>query len=171
MGLKAAPIADVFVIATGFVLRVVVGAVAIDARVSGWILLCTGSLALLIGFAKRRAEFLTEIESRGRTRESLRGYTQNALDALVVLSAGGSAVFYGLYGISSPTAREHPGLILTVPFVAYGICRYVVLTFGEADTSELETLVLRDRGLLLALAFFLATAVAALSGLRLGFVS
>lgn len=171
LGLKRAPIADVFTIAAGFVLRVVVGAVAIQAQVSGWILLCTGALALLLGFGKRRSEFVAQGEARGATRESLEGYTLPALDGLVVLSAAATAIAYGLYGIGSATARANPGLILTVPFVAFGVCRYMALIFAGTESAEPESLVFRDRAMLVSLALFVVTAVAALTGLRVGFLN
>ena len=167
--LKPIPVADVFAIASDFVVRVVVGALALDVGVSGWILLCTGSLALLIGFAKRRAEFAA-LGPEATTRESLAGYTLPGLDALVMLAAAGATMFYGVYAVESATARLHPALILTVPFVAYGVCRYVVLAFADADAAEPETLVLKDRGLLLAVVLFVLTAALALGGLCLPFL-
>ena len=167
--LKPIPVADVFSIASGFVIRVVVGALALDVGVSGWILLCTGSLALLIGFAKRRAEFAA-LGPQAATRESLAGYTLSSLDALVMLAAAGAMMFYGVYAVESATARLHPALILTVPVVAYGVCRYVVLAFADPDAAEPETLVFKDRGLLLALVLFVLTVSLSLGGLRLPFL-
>lgn len=170
-GLKRVPIADVFVIAAGFVLRVVVGAAAIHAQVSGWILLCSGALALLIGFGKRRGEFVGQGEARAMTRESLDGYTLQILDALVICSAAGTAMCYGLYGIESRTAKEYPALILTVPVVVFGVLRYMMLTFKGTETAEPESLVFRDPQLIVTLVLFVATAGAALAGLKIDFLN
>ncbi len=169
--LKQVPIADVFVISLGFVLRVVVGAAAIHAQVSGWILLCTGSLALLIGFAKRRSEFVGQGEDRGKSRESLGGYNLATLDALVICAAAGASLCYGIYGIESKTAKEFPGLILTIPIVVFGVCRYMLLTFGGGETAEPESIVFRDPQLVVTLLLFVATAAAALSGLQIDFIN
>jgi 4-hydroxybenzoate polyprenyltransferase len=169
--LKRVPIADVFVIAAGFVLRVVVGAAAIHAQVSGWILLCSGALALLIGFGKRRGEFVGQGESRAVTRESLNGYTLQILDALVICSAAGTAMCYGLYGIESRTAKEYPALILTVPVVVFGVLRYMMLTFSSTETAEPESVVFRDPQLLVTLILFVLTAGAALAGLKIDFLN
>jgi 4-hydroxybenzoate polyprenyltransferase len=164
--LKQVPIADVFVIATGFVLRVILGAVAIHAQLSGWILLCTASLALLLGFGKRRSEFVSQGLERSSTRESLKGYSLQALDAFVVCSAASALLCYGLYGIESPTAKQHSGLILTIPFVAFGIFRYLMLIFGDGDTGEPESVVFKDKQLAFTLALFIITSAVALTGLR-----
>lgn len=169
--LKRVPIADVFVIALGFVLRVIVGAAAIHAQVSGWILLCTGSLALLLGFSKRRSEFVALGEDRGKSRENLRDYNLQTLDALVICCAAGASMCYGLYGIESKTAKEFPALILTIPIVVFGVCRYMLLTFGSNETAEPESIVFRDPQLVVTLVLFVATAAVALSGLQIDFLN
>ncbi len=168
-GLKRTPVADVAAIAVGFVLRVVAGAVAIRAPLSGWILLCTAFLALLLGFGKRRHEFRLEGHDASATRPALAGYTQGSLDALLLFAAACAALSYGVYSIESRTARENPGLVLTTPFVVYGIMRYLVLVMA-GEGGEPESLVLRDVQLLVCFAGFLLAAYAALSGLRLPFV-
>lgn len=167
--LKRAAVADVASIALGFVLRVVAGAVAIRAPLSGWILLCTAFLALLIGFGKRRHEFSLAGAETAKTRPALAGYTAASLDALLVFSASCAALSYGVYSVESATAKTYPALLLTTPFVVYGVMRYLVLVFG-GEGGEPESLVLCDTGLLVSLAGFLIAAYAALSGLRLPFV-
>lgn len=163
LSLKHIPIADVFVIATGFVLRVVIGGVAIGVALSGWILLCTGALALLLGFGKRRSEFVAQGKETV-TRESLREYTLHSLDSFVVASATSAVICYGLYGIESQTAKQYPGLILSIPFVAYFIYRYVLLIFSDIDTAEPESVVLQDRQLAVASLLFIASVLVALAG-------
>jgi 4-hydroxybenzoate polyprenyltransferase len=166
--LKHVPIADVFVIASGFVLRVIIGAVAIQAQLSGWILVCSASLALLVGFGKRRSEFIGQGEDRVRSRESMKGYSLQSLDALVVSSASVAIMCYGLYGIESPTAKQYPGLILTIPFVAFGIFRYMMLIFADAGTAEPESIVFKDLQLAVTFILFLGLAAWALTGVKIG---
>ena len=170
-GIKRMAVADVMLIALAFVQRAAMGALAIDARISAWLLFCTGALALLLGFGKRRHEFHLEEAANGRTRASLVGYTAATLDALVVFSAALAGIAYGLYAIESETARAHPALILTAPVVLYGVMRYLVLIFAHREGGEPENLVLGDRQLVAALVLFVALALAAMKGLELGFLS
>lgn len=171
--LRNVTIADVGCIAAGFVLRVIIGAVAIDVQVSGWILLCTATLALMLGFGKRRHEFHLQGEDRAMTRKSLAGYSATALDMLVLMSAACAVMTYSVYSIESITAKQYPSLILTTPFVMYGICRYIVLVFGnqtEDDTGEPESMVLRDPHLIATFVGFALSAVMALSKVQLPFL-
>jgi len=162
-GLKRTPIADVFCIASGFVLRAALGAAAIGAEISGWLLLCTGALALLVGFGKRRHEFVLMGEGRGQSRESLGGYTLEALNGMILTAAASAMMCYGIYAMESPTAKLHPALILTTLFVAYGIYRYLLLLFGQDEGGEPEMLFVRDRHMIAALVGFVLTAVLAMS--------
>lgn len=168
--LKTRPIADVFALSLGFLIRAIVGAVAIKVAISGWLLLCTFSLALLLGAGKRRHEFVLMGEVRGESRASLLGYSQQTLDALVILAASCAALFYGVYSIESKTASEHPGLILTVLFVFYGIARYVYLIFSVGEGGEPDSLLVRDRHLILTVVLFIVVAILAMKGLTLPFI-
>ena len=141
-------IADVACIALGFVIRVIIGALAINEPVSGWILLCTATLALMLGFGKRRHEFIL-MGAQSSSRKSLAEYSLQSLDMLVVFSATCAVLTYSVYSIESPTAHKYPGLILTTPFVIYGIARYLVIVFGSGESGEPESLVLKDRQLIL----------------------
>lgn len=159
--LKRWAVADVFGISMGFVLRAVAGATALSVSLSGWILVCTGLLALMLGFGKRLHEF--KLEDRGATRESLEGYTQRGLEALVLMSGCAAALSYAVYSIESETARRHGLLVLTAPVVFYGVCRYVTLLFSTGETGEPESILLRDRHIQGAVGLFLALAVFALT--------
>lgn len=163
--LKMVPIADVFLISSGFVLRAALGAAAINVQVSGWLLFCTGALALLIAFGKRRHEFVLQGEDRQASRESLQHYTRSALDSLVTMSACAAAICYGVYSLESGTAQKHPALIITAPFVFYGICRYVFLVFSVDEGGEPENLLFKDPHIVASLVLFVATALLAMSGL------
>ncbi len=163
-GLKRVPVADVFVISLGFVLRAVLGAVAIAVPISSWLLFCTGALALMLGFGKRRSEFILQGEDRSKTRESLEGYNLSVLDALVTMASVGAALSYALYVIQSDTGHRFPGLIFTSPFVFYGICRYVYLVFKQEEGGEPENLLFRDRHILFTIVGFTVFAILAVKG-------
>lgn len=165
--LKRVPIADVFTIAFGFVLRAALGAAALSVSISAWLLICTGALALMLGFAKRRSEFIAMGDRRTESRQSLSGYSKPALDALVVIMATFSAISYGLYSVESSTAQEYPGLVVTTFFVIYGICRYVLLVFSRDEGGEPADILVHDRHILTSVALFLIFAVLAVSGVRI----
>lgn len=167
--LKQVAVADVFCIAVGFVLRAVLGAAAIKVPISGWLLFCTGALALMLGFSKRRNEFLTIAENG--TRESLAKYTRPALDALVSIFACGAALCYGIYCLESETAKKFPGLIVTSIFVFYGIARYILIVFSLDEGGEPETILYKDKHILASVLCFILASVLALSGFQLPLVS
>jgi 4-hydroxybenzoate polyprenyltransferase len=168
--LKAVPVVDVMVVSLGFVMRAALGAVAIMATISGWLLFCTGMLALLLACAKRRHEYHLQGEDRGVSRTALLGYTPEALDAMVVFSAAVAAISYGIYAIESETARQYPALVLTVPFVLFGVLRYLYVTFAQQGAGEPENVLLGDWQTLAAVALFVASAFLALSGFEVPYV-
>lgn len=167
LALKQAPIADVFTISLGFILRAMLGAAAISVPISGWLLFCTGALALMIGFAKRRHEFIHQGEARIVSRESLDGYNLKSLDALVIMTATGAAMSYGIYTLDSATATRFPAIVITSLPVFYGIARYVLLTFSRDEGGEPADLLFGDVQLLTSVVLFMFTAILAVSGLRL----
>lgn len=162
--LKHMPVADVYVIAVGFVLRAVLGASAIHVGISGWFLFCTGALALMLAFAKRRNEFIHQGDDRESSRESLVYYSKSSLDALVIMFAAGAAMCYGIYTLESQTAHKYPSLILTSIFVFYGITRYVLIVFTADEGGEPADILFRDPHIIASVILFCITAVLALSG-------
>ena len=162
-------VADVACIALGFVIRVIIGALAIHEPVSGWILLCTATLALMLGFGKRRHEFIL-MGSQSSSRQSLAEYSLQSLDMLVVFSATCAALTYSVYSIESITARLHPGLLVTTPFVIYGIARYIVIVFGSGESGEPESMVLKDRQLIITFVGYAAAAYFAFKDFPLPFL-
>ena len=162
--LKRTPIADVYCIAVGFVLRAALGAAAITVSISAWLLFCTGALALMLGFAKRRNEFILQGDDRAASRESLVHYTKLSLDALVIMFATAAALCYGLYCIESTTAKKFPALILTSLFVFYGITRYVLLVFTADEGGEPADVLFRDKHIIASVVLFIAAAAFAVSG-------
>jgi 4-hydroxybenzoate polyprenyltransferase len=168
--LKRQPVADVFCLSLGFVLRAALGAAAINVAISGWLLFCTGALALLLGFGKRRHEWLLQGEDRGRSREALAGYNKETLEAFLLIAAASAVMSYGIYSVESPTARQFPSLILSSAFVFYGIYRYVYLLLATNEGGEPEVLMFKDPHLRFSVVCFVLATLVALSGLRLPFL-
>jgi len=165
--LKRIPIADVFTISLGFIIRAMLGAAAVWVPISGWLLFCTGALALMLGFAKRRNEFITQAEERTSSRESLAGYSRSGLDALVTMTATGAAICYGIYTVDSATAARYPAVVVTSLFVFFGIARYVLIVFGQDEGGEPADLLFKDRQLLACVSLFMLSAILAVSGMRI----
>lgn len=159
--LKHIPILDVLLIAAGFVLRVGGGVVLIEVqRFSPWLYVVTTLLALYIGFGKRRAELALITQSNGSTRKSLDGYTLLLLDQLITIVSGATIIAYSLYTFSAPNLPANHSMMLTIPFVLYGIFRYLYVVQVEQQGGAPEEVLLSDRPLQLtvllwALAVFL----------------
>jgi 4-hydroxybenzoate polyprenyltransferase len=143
--LKHMALLDVFAIAAGFVFRAVGGGFAIQVPNSVWLLVCTLQLALFLGFGKRRNELVTLGENASSHRKILAHYNIPFLDQLMAIVLGGLTVSYALYSITSPTAIQHPGLVITLPNVMYGIFRYLYLIHIENKGGSPETILLEDR--------------------------
>jgi len=169
-GLKRQPVADVFSISLGFILRATLGAAAINVGISGWLLFCTGALALLIGFGKRRHEFVLQGEERVRSRESLQSYSLASLDAMLMVAAACAAMSYGIYSLDSATAHRYPALMLTSLFVVYGIYRYIYLILARNEGGEPETLLFKDPHIMATVVLFVLAAFFAMSGVRIPFL-
>jgi 4-hydroxybenzoate polyprenyltransferase len=161
---KRVPILDVTVIAFGFVLRAVGGAVAVNVPISPWLLLCAFLLALFLGFGKRRAELASLGGLAGQHRQSLRGYTVSLLDQLVAITAVSAIVTYALYALLSDTVPDSNAMLLTLPFVVIAILRYLFLVYRRGLGGSPELLLFRDGWLLGAVAGWGAVAVIVLQG-------
>jgi 4-hydroxybenzoate polyprenyltransferase len=159
--LKHQVLLDVFAIAAGFVLRAVAGALAIQATISVWLLVCTLQLALFLGFGKRRHELVSLAEGARDHRRILEHYTVSFLDQLIAISLAGLTVRYSMYSITSPTALLHPALVMTLPNVFYGIFRYLYLIHVQHKGGSPESILLEDRPMQINLImWFLEVAVA-----------
>ena len=147
--IKTVAIADVISIATGFVLRLVAGAIAIGVVASSWLLVCSFSLALFLGFGKRRSELA--LAEQGRVyRPVLKAYTASTLDSAMGISATLTLMCYMLYTIAPETRETHgtANLIYTVPPVFYAMFRFI-FKVQDAQGESPEELLLRDRVMLL----------------------
>jgi 4-hydroxybenzoate polyprenyltransferase len=147
--LKHVPIIDVFVVASGFVLRVAAGVVLLTVeRFSPWLYVCTTLLALYVGFGKRRAEMVLLAGDANAHRRVLDGYTLPLLDSYILVLSGTSIVAYSLYTFSAPNLPGNHLMMLTVPFVIYAIFRYQLLIHIENAGGAPEEMLLTDRPLL-----------------------
>ena len=151
LGLKEIAILDVFAIAAGFVLRAVGGAIVVNVSISPWLLVCTMLLALLIGFGKRRHE-LVVLDNAVRHRRNLSVYNQAMLDQSVAVTAAGTLIAYAVYTFDSESAQNHHRMMLTIPFVAYGVFRYLFLLYLGGQGGAPEAMLLTDRPLVTAVA-------------------
>jgi len=147
-GLKHVPIVDVLVVAAGFVLRVAAGvSLIIVERFSPWLYVCMTLLALLIAFGKRRAEIVLLEDTAGAHRRVLDGYTIPLLDQLLSIVSAATIVAYSLYTFSAENLPVNHLMMLTIPFVLYGIFRYLHLIHVENAGGSPEELVFTDRPL------------------------
>ncbi len=143
--LKRVVILDVFVLASGFFLRILVGTIGGGIPPAKWLLLCGIMLALFLGFGKRQAE-LMEMRSTGQVgREVLGQYSDKILESMLTTTSGAVLVTYALYTVDESTVLQHhtEALIYTVPIVAYGLFRYLYLLhdreMGQDSSRELFT--------------------------------
>ncbi len=151
-------ILDVMFLAACYLWRAVAGAVAIDVIISPWLLLCTAFLALFLGFNKRRGEILL-LEGTGGTRKSLADYSPAMLQEFQAITTSGTIISYALYTVlGSPT----DWLLLTFPFVLYGIFRYIYLIDQRGEGAAPDETLLRDRPILLTGLLYAIVAVAVL---------
>ena len=162
-GLKRIVILDVMMVATGFLLRAFAGALVLDVAISRWLVLCTGLLALFLGFVKRRQE-ITATEGGSVTRPILREYSLPFLDQMIAVVTGATVVAYSLYAFSPEVAQklgtQHLGL--TIPFVLFGIFRYLYLVHQRGVGESPTTVVLTDVPLILDVALWAVAVVGAL---------
>ena len=144
--LKHEVILDVMTIAGLFVLRVLAGTVAVNADASAFLLLCTGMVALFLGFTKRRQEATSELHSGTTTRPVLEHYSIPFLDQMVAMVTAGTVMSYSIYAINSPLIGSK--MLATVPPVIYGIFRYLYLIYDRKDTRSTDEILLEDYGMI-----------------------
>jgi len=173
LALKQLVILDVMTIASLFLLRVVAGAVAVEAHASEWLLLCTAMLALFLGFTKRRqeamsAEAMPAASSSGTagaagsqmTRPVLEHYSLAFLDQMVAMVTAGAIMSYAIYAVNSPLIGSR--MLATAPSVLYGIFRYLYLIYDRRDTRTTSAILIEDPGMIFAGVTWVGTALAML---------
>ncbi len=159
--LKHVVILDVFVIATGFLIRVVAGGLAIEVSLSSWLLICTILLALFLAMGKRRHELVLLDDKAKDHRPILEEYNPYFLDQMIAVVTASTVIAYCLYTISPETVDKFgtTNLLYTVPFVLYGIFRYLYLIHQRYEGGTPETLIIKDKPLLIDIFLWIGTAV------------
>lgn len=174
VSLKHVVIVDLLTIAAGFVIRAVAGAVVVKVydvggavqrvEISPWLLVCTTLLALFLGLAKRRSELVGLETSAFGHRRTLGEYTAPMLDQLLSITAAAALIAYCLYTFTplSKTGAAHPYMMMTVPFVIYGLFRYLFLAHTRNAGASPEITLLEDKPLLIDVVLYVVAAVVAL---------
>ena len=162
--LKRLVIVDCMCIAIGFQLRVMAGAAAIDVDASRWILLCTFFFALFLAFCKRYEEVARQAEATGQTRKTMSDYSAPFLNMVIGPLAALSILSYALYTVSPETVSRHntDQLTLTVPFVCYGVFRYLFLVYRKSEGGDPAKLLFRDVPLVLSGVLYVTAVLAVL---------
>ena len=158
MYLKQIVIIDVFTISGGFVLRAVAGAVVMQVPISPWLFICTGLAALLLALAKRRSELAQAGENAGSQRKSLQAYTLPFLDQLISVVATAAVVAYSLYTFTAENLPDNHAMMLTIPFVVYGLFRYLYIVHQTDAGENPEDVLLGDAPLATAITLWLISA-------------
>ena len=164
-GLKHVVLLDVFIISAGFMLRILAGTLGVGIAPSHWLLLCGLMVTLFLGFAKRRSELGALAENSASHRRVLDDYDLGLLDKLIGITAASTIIGYSLYTVSAETVAMHrtEWLIGTVPFVVYGIFRYLFLLHRHGAGGDPARALLRDPHLLGAVGAWLALVAAILA--------
>lgn len=160
--LKNFAIIDVLTVAAGFVLRAVGGAVVIDVMISPWLYVCTTLLALFIGFSRRRHELVLLESEAANHRASLNEYSPALLDQMITVVASTTVIAYSLYTFLAPNVPANHAMMLTIPFVLYGVFRYLSLIYLKNEGGSPEEMFLKDRPLIINLALWALTVIAIL---------
>jgi 4-hydroxybenzoate polyprenyltransferase len=166
--LKHVVIVDVLTLASGFVLRAIAGALVIAVPISPWLLVCTTLFALFLGLAKRRHELVLLAGDAGRHRKILDEYSVEMLDQMITIVTSTTLMAYSLYTFSSETARGHRWLMLTIPFVIYGIFRYLYIVQKKGGGGSPATDLLEDPPLLVNLVLWVLTSATIMVASQLG---
>lgn len=158
--LKHVVIIDVFCIAGGFVLRAVAGAVVIPVPISPWLYLCTILLSLFIALGKRRQELMLLESGAVAHRRILLEYSPQLLDQMMTIVTSATVMAYSLYTFQSTTGNHR--LMITIPFVLYGIFRYLYLIYMKMEGGSPEEILLKDKHILGAVALCVLSTLALL---------
>ncbi|MFQ5593321.1 MAG: decaprenyl-phosphate phosphoribosyltransferase [Anaerolineae bacterium] len=160
--LKNLVIIDVLSVAAGFVLRAVAGAVVINVMISPWLYVCTTLLALFIGFSRRRHELVLLEGEAANHRASLNEYSTYLLDHMITIVAATTVIAYSLYTFLAPNVPANHAMMLTIPFVLYGIFRYLYLIHIQNEGGSPEEMFLTDKPMIINIVLWGLTVVAIL---------
>jgi 4-hydroxybenzoate polyprenyltransferase len=167
--LKHLVILDVLVVALGFTLRAVAGAVAIAVEISSWLLICTILIALFLALGKRRHEYIALRAVAARHRPILEEYSEALLDQMIAVVTASTVMAYALYTMSPETVAKFDTQLLpaTLPFVLYGIFRYLYLIYRRELGGNPSELFLNDRALQINALAWIAAVLMIIYGPRL----
>jgi 4-hydroxybenzoate polyprenyltransferase len=160
--LKHIVLLDVFTIAAGFVLRAVAGAVVIQVAISPWLYLVTVLLSLFLGFSKRRHELILLNDQATNHRQILREYSPELLEEILSVVTSSTVMAYMLYTFTYEKLPQNHAMMLTIPFVLYGIFRYLYLVHLRSGGGSPEEILLGDRPFLINIVLWMASVVAIL---------
>ncbi len=152
--LKNIVIVDVLVVSFSFLIRIIAGGIAIHVPISNWILVCTMFLALFLALAKRRHELVLLETNAGFHRTILREYSPYLLDQMISVVTSATLVAYTIFTLSEETTMKFGKMILTVPFVLYGIFRYLYLVHMKDKGGHPEETLLTDIPLQITIFFY-----------------
>lgn len=161
--LKHVVILDVLLISAGFVLRAVAGAAVIHVNISAWLVVCAMLLALFLALAKRRAELVLLESEAANHRQNLAQYSVELVNQMISVTASSALVSYALYSF---TAYESKAMMLTIPFVLFGIFRYLYLIHEQMQGGAPEQVLLTDIPLLIDIVLWAGLAVAVLQWMK-----
>lgn len=163
-GLKRIVILDVMLLSSGFLLRAWAGAAVIGVALSHWLLLCTGLISLFLGLVKRRQEIVALDAAAVDQRPILREYSLPLIDQMISAVTAGTIVAYSLYAFSDEVAERlhNPWMGLTIPFVVFGIFRYLYLVYQREEGQNPTALILHDTALLINVAVWAGVVLVAL---------
>lgn len=154
--LKQIIILDVFTIASGFVIRVVAGTEVINVYLSPWVVMCTAFLALFLALGKRRNEIKTLGDGAHNHRSCLEAYTLPLIDQMISVVTASTIVTYFLYTFKS---GQHLSSMITVPFVLFGLFRYLYLVYSRNSGGSPEDIILSDRPLQINIILWITTSM------------
>ena len=159
--LKRVMLVDVFLISAGFVLRVLAGGLVIHVEISSWLIICTTLLALFLALSKRRHELVLMGGQSSLHRATLEHYSPYFLDQLIAIVTASTVMSYALYTFSADARAKFPGrhLELTIPFVIFGIFRYLYLVHQREQGGNPTLMLFSDRVLLSSVLMWAAAIV------------
>jgi len=161
--LKHVVLLDLMIIATGFVLRAMAGAFVIDVPISPWLYAVTALGALFLAINKRRAELVLLKEDANQHRPILNEYTPQLLDQMASIVTASTLVAYGLYTFTAAALPANHSMMLTTPFVLYGIFRYLYLVHARGEGGSPEEVLLKDWPLIVDVLLWVAVSAGILA--------
>ena len=161
--LKGIALLDVMLVSAGYILRVVAGAQIIDVTVSPWLYFTIGLGALFIALSKRHSELAASGDNAVSQRSSLDRYSREYLSQLIIITAAATLVAYSLYTFEAANVPDNHSMMLTIPFVIFGLFRYLWIVNHTTDAESPEWVIIRDKQLVLGLALWAVAAVTILA--------